>query len=112
MRRVLLQIIAGIAGLYIASQFVPNVEFQNPWPQIIWAGGVLGMLNFLAKPVLNIITFPLRILTFGAVSLLVNMLFVWAVDILFIDLIIPGFIPLLLVTLVVWAVSFLLNLIL
>jgi len=68
------------------------------------------LVNSFIKPILKIITLPLRILTFGLFGLIINMLMIWLVDIFFPELIIAGLIPLFWLTFIVWILSFLLGL--
>lgn len=124
MNSLFLQIIAGILGIFLATKFVPGVsleilpgqsslfgiEFTAAWQILLLVGSVLGLINFFIKPVLKMITLPLRILTFGLFSLVINMVMVWTVDILFPELIISGIIPLFWTTVVIWGVSLLLGL--
>ncbi len=105
----LFQIIAGILGIFLAERFVPGVVFTGDWKALAIAGGILGLLNFFLKPILKIITLPLKILTFGLFGIVVNMLIIWIVDIIFPELVIPGIIPLFLVSLIVWILSFALT---
>ncbi len=100
------QIIAGILGIFLAAKIIPGVAFTGDWKALAIAGAVLGLLNFFIKPILKIITLPLKILTFGLFGLVVNMLIIWVVDIIFPELVIPGIIPLFLVSLIVWILSF------
>jgi len=109
MTKLVFQIIAGILSLWLAIKYVPGVEFVGETKYLLIAGGVLGLINFFIKPILKIITLPLRILTLGLFSLVINMLMVWIIDILFPELIIQGIIPLFLVTLIVWLVSYFLG---
>ncbi len=124
MTKLFLQIIAGILGIFLATKFVPGVsleiipgqsslfgiEFTAAWQILVLVGCVLGLINFFLKPVLKIITLPLRILTFGLFSLIINMLMVWVVDILFLELVISGIIPLFWTTVIIWLISLLLGL--
>ena len=124
MTKLFLQIIAGILGIFLATKFVPGVslqvlpgqsslfgiEFTAAWQILVLVGGVLGLINFFLKPVFKIITLPLRILTFGLFSLVINMLMVWVVDILFLELVISGIIPLFWTTVIIWLISLLLGL--
>ncbi len=124
MTKLFLQIIAGILGIFLATKFVPGVsleiipgqsslfgiEFTAAWQILVLVGGVLGLINFFIKPVLKIITLPLRMLTFGLFSLVINMLMVWVVDILFLELVISGIIPLFWTTVIIWLISLLLGL--
>jgi len=124
MTKLFLQIIAGILGIFLATKFVPGVsleiipgqsslfgiEFTAAWQILVLVGGVLGLINFFIKPVLKIITLPLRLLTFGLFSLVINMLMVWVVDILFLELVISGIQPLFWTTVIIWLISLLLGL--
>jgi len=101
-----LQIVAGILGIFLAVKLIPGVVFTGDWKALAIAGGILGLLNFFIKPILKIITLPLKILTFGLFGLVINMLIVWVVDIIFPELIIPGIIPLFLTSLIIWIISF------
>lgn len=106
MDRLLFHIIGGILSLWLAVRFVPGVEFTGELKYLILAGMVLGLINFFIKPIIKILTLPLRILTLGIFGWIINMAIIWLVDILFPELIIPGFISLFWVTLIVWGVSF------
>jgi len=124
MTKLFLQIIAGILGIFLATKFVPGVsleiipgqsslfgiEFTAAWQILVLVGCVLGLINFFLKPVLKIITLPLRMLTFGLFSLVINMGIIWVVDILFLELVISGIIPLFWTTVIIWLISLLLGL--
>lgn len=110
MSRLLFQIIAGILGFWLATKFVPGVEFVGEIKYLLLAGSILGLINFFIKPIIKMITLPLRILTFGLFSLVINMAVVWIVDILFPELIISGLLPLFWTTIIIWLVSLLLGL--
>jgi putative membrane protein len=100
-----LQILAGILGIWLSVIYLPEVEFTGSWQKLILAGAILGLINFFIKPILKVITLPLRILTFGLFGLVINMLMVWLVDIIFPELIISGIIPLFLTSLIVWGIN-------
>ena len=125
MNSLILQIIAGILGIFLATKFVPGVslqilpgqsslfgiEFTASWQILLLIGFALGLINFFIKPVLKMITLPLRILTFGLFSLVINVGIIWTVDILFPELVISGIIPLFWTTVIIWGVSLLLGLV-
>lgn len=121
--RLIIQIIAGILGLWLADRFVSGVEFTGPLfilPRssqqlgdflgtLFFVGAILGFLNFFVKPVLKGITLPLRIITFNLFSLVLAMLMVWITDVIFPELIIQGLLALFWTTLIVWAIALLLE---
>lgn len=104
------QIISGILGLWLATQFVPEVEFRGPIQTLLLAGLIFGLINFFIKPIIKLITLPLSLLTFGLFGILINMGIVWVVDILFPELIIVGILPLFWTTLIVWLLSLVFSL--
>ncbi len=111
--KLLFHIISGILGLYLAQRYVPNVEFHGTIKTLVIIGVVLGVVNFLIKPLLSTIAFPLKILTLGLFSLVVNMVLVWVVADIFFpsDFEIHGLIALFWTTLIIWALSFLFGLV-
>jgi len=100
-------IISGVLGLFLAAKFVPGVEFMGTYKMLLIIGGVLGLINFFIKPILKKATWPLRILTFGLFSLVINMGLVWLIEILFPrDLEITGLIPLFWTTIIISLLNF------
>ena len=107
MMKLIFQVAAGILSFWLAVKFVPGVEFVGSIKYLLLAGAFLGLINFFIKPILKIITLPLKVLTFGLFGFIINMVIVWAVDIFFPELIIAGLIPLFWTTVIVWGVSYL-----
>ncbi|MFQ6050025.1 MAG: phage holin family protein, partial [Candidatus Paceibacterales bacterium] len=77
---------------------------------LILVGAILGLINFFIKPILDKITLPLKILTLGVFSLIINMAIIWFVDIFFRELQVSGLLALFFSTIIVWGISFLLGL--
>jgi len=105
MQSLILQIISGVLGLWLAVKFVPGVDFFGDIKYLILAGAVLGLLNFFIKPILNFVTLPLRLLTFGMFSLIIDMILIWAVDLFFLEIDILLWMPLVWTTLIIWGMS-------
>ena len=105
LRNLILQIIAGIAAIWLAKELIQGVSFSGTLQTLLIIGGTLGLINFFVKPILNLVTLPLKIITLGIFSIFINIGIVWAVDILFTELDIVGFFPLLWTTIIVWIFS-------
>jgi putative membrane protein len=112
LKKILWQIIVGIIGLYLAVLFVPGTEIaggealsQEGVKILILAGSVLGLINFFLKPIVSLISFPLKLLTLGLFNLVINMTMLWIVDILFFDLNIIGLSGLFWTSLIIWLLS-------
>ena len=114
-KKLILFIIAATAGLWLASLFVSGVaiellpesnffgvELNALWQIFLLLGITLGLLHFFVKPVLNVITLPLRILSLGLFSFVVEAAIIWAVDVIFEEFSAPLTWPLLLTTLIIW----------
>ncbi len=106
MKHLVLKLIVGILGIRLAIEFVPGVEL-NPWAWtiIIQAGLFLGLINFFIKPLIRIVSFPLRVLTFGLFGLIINIVMIWSVDIFFYELDFVGIAPLFWTSIIVWGLG-------
>lgn len=125
MKKLLWQILAGILGILLAQKFVSGISlevlpesnfFSYPltknWQVVVLIGASLGLINFFVKPILDKITLPLKLLTFGLFSLILNMAIIWFLDILFLELKIANLSSLFFTTLICWGVNFILKIIL
>lgn len=114
MKKLLSQIIAGIAGLWIAARFVPGVVIEllpdsnlfginltSFWQIILILGVTIGLLNYFLRPILKILSLPIAILTLGLLSFVINILMIWLVDVAFKEFSAPFFYPLLYTTLII-----------
>jgi putative membrane protein len=115
-------IVGGILGIFLAVKFVLGVSLKvlpdssffgiiliQFWQILFLVGGILGLINFFIKPVLDKITWPLKILTLGLFSLILNMVIIKFLDILFLEFQILGLIPLFWTTAIVWLINFFLG---
>jgi putative membrane protein len=109
MRKLVYCIIVGFLGFYLATILIPGVsvegDFANTIKVLFFASIVLGMVNYFIKPLLKIITIPLRIITFGLFGLVINTAIIWFIDILFPELIIVGLSGLFWTGAIVWFLS-------
>ncbi|TFG75348.1 MAG: phage holin family protein [Flavobacteriales bacterium] len=83
--KLILRVLLTALAVVILSKVLPHVEVDSYMTAIIVAV-VLGLLNFLVKPILVILTLPVTIITFGLFLLIIN-----AVIILLADYFITGF---------------------
>lgn len=123
MRKLLSQIIAAILGLWLATLFVPGVVIRAyptsnffgfpltaQWEILLVLGFVLGILNYFLKPLLKALSLPLEIITLGLFTIVINMGLIWLLDMMFDELSIPLFLPLLYTTLIIWGLSIVIKL--
>jgi putative membrane protein len=109
--KLFLHIVSATLGFYIAAKLVPGVDFFGSYFMLVVVGVIMGLANFFIKPILKAVSLPIRILTLGLFSLIINMALVWLVaDVVFSDVIeISGLLPLFWTTLIIWFLSLLLG---
>lgn len=64
--------------LLIVEYLVPGFKFESIWAAVVSAV-VLGIVNMLIKPVIQIVALPITILTLGIFAFLINVALLWAV---------------------------------
>ncbi|MBU4351163.1 phage holin family protein [Candidatus Parcubacteria bacterium] len=109
MWNLVLRIAGSSLGLWLANEFVAGARVNGNWKTYLLIGAVLGVINFFIKPILDTLALPLKILTLGLFSLIINMVLVWLVDIAFVELVIIGLAPLFWTTALVWLANFILQ---
>ena len=116
MTRFILRWAINAVAIFLAIRFVPGISLQSGWLSVIWLALIFGLVNAFLRPLLNILTCPLIILTLGLFTLLINTFLFWLtgqIGRLFgIGITIDGLLPAFLGGLVVSIVSVVLSLIL
>lgn len=121
MKNFLVKTIANAGALAVAVWILDKITltgdstFKKVWTLLLVAL-VFGLVNFLVKPIVKLLTFPLFILTLGLITLVVNalmlMLTSWLADKLDLSFHVEGFWTAVLGGLIVSVVSWALNVVL
>ena len=69
--RIILNLLINAAIAYVLQRVLDGVHFMDFGTAVIFAI-ILGVLNIFVKPVLQILSLPLTIFTFGLFSLIIN----------------------------------------
>jgi putative membrane protein len=115
MTRLLLRLAINAIALWLAITYVPGIHAEElGWPAILGLALIFGLVNALLRPIIELLTCPLIILTLGLGTLLINTFLFWltgAIGRTFdIGYTVDGFWPAFLGALVVTVVSIVLNL--
>jgi putative membrane protein len=70
-----MKLLINTLAVAIAAYIVPGIQLANIWTAVVLVV-VLGILNFLVKPVLLLLTLPINILTLGLFTLVINTLMI------------------------------------
>lgn len=71
----ILQILIIALAVMLTAAILPGIEVKNYWSAIIVAI-VLGLLNYFVAPVMEFLTIPITILTFGLFLFVINALII------------------------------------
>ncbi|MFI2370117.1 phage holin family protein [Streptomyces sp. NPDC018833] len=121
MMNFLVKTIANAAALLVAIWLLQDITLtgdstgKKAWTLILVAL-IFGLVNFLVKPVVKLLTLPLFILTLGLITLVVNALMLlltsWLADALDLNFHVEGFWTAVLGGLIISVVSWALNVVL
>ncbi len=106
MNKLIVKLLVGIVGIALSIYLLKSsVTYDGSIITILFVGLVTGLLLFFVRPILSLITLPIRIITLNLFSFVIMMFIVWLVDVLFpSDMfeILPGIQNLFYVTLIIW----------
>ncbi|MFJ9709766.1 phage holin family protein [Streptomyces sp. NPDC101234] len=121
MKNFVVKTIANAGALAVAVWLLDKITLTgDSTPKKVWTlilvALVFGLVNFLVKPIVKVLTFPLFILTLGLITLVVNALMLlltsWVCDKLNLSFHVEGFWTAVLGGLIISIVSWALNMIL
>lgn len=104
MFHIIIKIVVTALALLLVARVVPGVEISSIYTALL-AALVLGVLNIFVKPILTILTLPITLLTFGLFTFVLNAAMFGLAAFLLTDFAVAGFIPALVGSLIVTAVS-------
>jgi putative membrane protein len=90
--RLILSIVFNAVALY-ATTVVPGIVFAGTWIQLLVAGAIFGVLNFLVRPLALILSIPALVLTLGLFYFILNALLLWGFSTLLPGYAVAGFWP-------------------
>jgi putative membrane protein len=64
-------------AIYAAVKLLPGLSFTGAWWQLCLVALILGLLNSLVRPLLELLTCPLILLTLGLFVLVINAVLLW-----------------------------------
>ena len=86
MKNIFKHYVVDTVSLYLISQAVSGIVFENGIKSLLLAGLGIVLTSFLVKPIINLLLLPINLLTFG--------FFRWissAITLYIVTLIVPGF---------------------
>jgi uncharacterized membrane protein YvlD (DUF360 family) len=78
MRHYLKSVLITIATFYIATSFINTINFGNDPKNVLMFLAGLWIISQIVNPIFSLVLLPVNILTFGLISFLLNVAFVFA----------------------------------
>jgi putative membrane protein len=75
--RLLITWLTNCVGLLLASWIIGPIDYGHDFGTLLLAGAVLGIVNFLVRPLVILLTLPAVILTLGLFLLMINAFMLW-----------------------------------
>ena len=114
--QLLVRLVINAVALWCAARFVNGISYTGSWQGLAGLSLVFGVVNTIIRPVLAFFSFPIRLITLGLFTLVLNammlMLTAWLAVKVDIAFAVRGFVPAVLGALVVSVVSMVLGLVL
>ncbi len=76
----LIRILGNAGAILIAAKLVPGFSWSGGYPELLIAGAVIGLLNGLVKPIIQLLSFPAIFLTLGLFNVVINIVLLLAAD--------------------------------
>jgi len=75
--RLLIALIFNCVALLVAAAVIPAISYGEDFGTLLLAGLILGIVNFVVRPAIVLLTLPAVILSLGLALLVINALMLW-----------------------------------
>ena len=77
MNRLVIRLVINGAALWAATRLVPGISVDTRVETLALVALIFGVVNALIRPVLKVLTCPLRVITLGGITWVINALMLW-----------------------------------
>jgi putative membrane protein len=70
--QLLFRVAIGAAAAWLTVWLVPGLSYSGEWWRWLLFGAVIGLINAIIKPIAKFLTIPIRIITLGLFTLVIN----------------------------------------
>lgn len=84
MNNLIVKLLTGVVGIAISTYILKDgIAYDGTFSTILLVGLTMGLLLFFVRPILSLVTLPLRLLTLNLFSFVITMFLIWLVDVIF-----------------------------
>lgn len=70
--KIIIHILSNALAIYLAAKYVPGIDLEVSFKNLIIASALLGLVNAFVKPLIKLLSFPVIILTLGLFVVIIN----------------------------------------
>jgi len=104
-----LRYLGTVAAVYLTVSLVPGISVSGGWVTILLVALVWSVITMVIRPVLQILTLPITLITLGLFSFILNAFLFYAMQWVVSGFTIAGFLPALLGAVVLSILSWLIQ---
>ena len=82
MTKFILRWVINAIALYLAVLILPGIDLRSGMMSIIWLALIFGLVNALFRPLIQLLTCPLIMLTLGLFTLVINTFMFWLTSVI------------------------------
>ncbi|HZJ22078.1 MAG TPA: phage holin family protein [Anaerolineales bacterium] len=82
MTKFVLRWVINAVALYLAVLILPGIDLRSDLVSILWLALIFGLVNALFRPLIQILTCPLILLTLGLFTLVINTFLFWLTSVI------------------------------
>jgi len=82
MTKFILRLAINAIGLYLAVLIVPGIDLRSDLVSILWLALIFGLVNALFRPLIQLLTCPLIMLTLGLFTIVINTFMFWLTSVI------------------------------
>ena len=111
MTKLIIRILTNALAIFLAVKLVDGITLtdENNLTVLLFAGLILGLINFFVKPILKLISAPLILFTLGLFTIIINIVSLFLLDYLVDELSVSGWIAAFWGVIVISAVNIFIN---
>ncbi len=102
--KLLLRWMINALTLLVATQIITGFHVESFYSALV-AALILGLLNAIIRPILILLTLPVNVVTLGLFTFVINGALVWFMATFVKGVAVSGFLPAIIVGILLWAVS-------
>jgi putative membrane protein len=82
MTKFILRWVINAIALYLAVLVLPGIDLRSGMVSILWLALIFGLVNALFRPLIQLLTCPLIVLTLGLFTIVINTFMFWLTSVI------------------------------